>query len=577
MPAIPAAPGKRSEGPRAPDGTPIETASARTGDDTVTREVIESFRKAVGPAITRDQAAKAPRIEGGAPPTPVPTSLKTEKGSIPVPANSAVAMVDDGPRGHINHGVISLKAPDGSILGQYRFVNGGGGAGTIPHGAYDVTNFRDAASRKAQGLTNLGDTFDLNDVFDARAGRTRTALRIHEAHGDGTLGCIGIQGGAAAWRDFTGKMRTLVEQGGGKYTLVLGSEDGGGQGQGQTPTAQEGFARVLGTTGKAVGGYASPELKADPKAARILDLVTGAELNAGNAGNYNAIFGNAGATEDLSKRTLDQTIAWSRDRGTSSSATGRYQFMADTMAGLKKEMGLTGTEAFTPELQDRMALRLLARRGFGDWKTGKLSTDDFANRLAQEWASLPNLQTGRSHYAGDGVNKALVSPEQVRSVLEGTGAFPGARLASVAKTLTAPVAGSRFLSRVRGMFGGGSGPEATPAPVPEPAPITTRPAPLPGPVQANHDRVLAGLEPEVASVVRRAQADNPNLRLAAVSGRGGSVEVRAVGPDGRAIPVGEGDDPVGAALQRAAGQLGVGVNWASGTRTLSSVKKTLKA
>ena len=48
--------------------------------------------------------------------------------------------------------------------------------------------------------------------------------------------------------------------------------------------------------------------------------------------------------------------------------------------GLKKEMGLSGMEAFTPELQDRMALRLLARRGFGDWKAGKLSNDDFANR-----------------------------------------------------------------------------------------------------------------------------------------------------------------------------------------------------
>jgi hypothetical protein len=226
-----------------------------------------------------------------------------------------------------------------------------------------------------------------------------------------------------------------------------------------------------------------------------------------------------------------------------------------------------------------MALRLLNRRGYREWATGKLSTDDFANRLAQEWASLPNLQTGRSHYAGDGVNKALVSPEQVRSVLEGTGAFPGARLASVARTLTAPVAGSRFLSRVRGMFGGGSGPETTSAPslAPEPAQTPARPVPLPAPLQASHERILAGLEPDVAAVVRRAQADNPNLRLAAVSGRGGSVEVRAVGPDGRAIPTGDGDE-VGEALQRAAGQLGVGVNWAPDKRTLSSsMKKTLKA
>ncbi len=117
------------------------------------------------------------------------------------------------------------------------------------------------------------------------------------------------------------------------------------------------------------------------------------------------------------------------------------------------------------------------------------------------------------------------------------------------------------------MFGGGStSPE-----------VASAPAPLPAPIQANHERVVASLEPDVAAVVRRAQADNPTLRLAAVSGRGGSVEVRAVDRAGRPIQSAGGDDPVGAALQRAAGQLGVGVNWASGTRTLSAVKKTLKA
>ncbi len=404
IPAPEAAPGRRSEGPRAPDGTPIEPASVQTsGDDTATREIMAAFQRAVGPPVTREVAAKAPRVEGGAPPTPVPASLLTEKGATPVPAASAVAVVDDGPRGHINHGVISLKGPDGSILGQYRFVNGGGGAGSIPHGAYEVTNYRDAASRKSQGLSNLGDTFDLNDVFDARAGRTRTALRIHQVHGEGTLGCIGIQGGDAAWRDFSAKMQNLVREGGGKYTLVLGSEEGGaGGGGGETRSVQEAFARALGSAARPAGGYASRELQADPRAARILDFVAGAELNPANGGNYNAFFGNAGAAEDLGKRTLDQTIAWSRDRGTSSSATGRYQFMADTMAGLKKEMGLSGREAFTPELQDRMALKLLERRGYREWSTGRLGDEEFANRLAQEWASLPNLTTAAATTPGTG-------------------------------------------------------------------------------------------------------------------------------------------------------------------------------
>jgi muramidase (phage lysozyme) len=477
-------------------------------------------------------------------------------------------MVDDGPRGHINHGVISLKAPDGSILGQYRFVNGGGGAGTIPHGAYDVTNFRDAASRKAQGLTNLGDTFDLNDVFDARAGRTRTALRIHEAHGDGTLGCIGIQGGAAAWRDFTGKMRTLVEQGGGKYTLVLGSEEGGGQGQGQTPAMQDGFARVLGTTGKAVGGYASPALQADTRAARILDFVAGAELNQASGGNYNAFFGNAGATEDLSKRTLDQTIAWSRDRGTSSSATGRYQFMADTMAGLKKEMGLSGSEAFTPELQDRMALRLLNRRGYREWAAGRISTDAFANALAKEWAALPNLQTGRSHYAGDGVNKALVSPDQVRAALTGTGAFPAARVEQAAQTLARQASGPEFSQRARTMLGGAAEPQAAPmvdaySNAPRPDVAARMRALNPDPL-ATSDAVLSEVAPNLVAAIRKAQADNPKLRIVAVARSGEGVEVWPADAEGRVSFDPAQQDAVSAAIRRSAAQLGLGVNFHGG-------------
>ncbi|KQP81768.1 hypothetical protein ASF60_22185 [Methylobacterium sp. Leaf113] len=124
-------------------------------------------------------------------------------------------------------------------------------------------------------------------------------------------------------------------------------------------------------------------------------------------------------------------MAWSGNRGTESSATGRYQFMKKTLRGLKQEMGLSGTERFSPELQDRMALQLLNRRGYSEWQAGRITDAQFANRLALEWASLPNItaQNGRpagvSAYTGDGLNKSLVSPASVLAALTGRGSSEG--------------------------------------------------------------------------------------------------------------------------------------------------------
>lgn len=49
--------------------------------------------------------------------------------------------------------------------------------------------------------------------------------------------------------------------------------------------------------------------------------------------------------------------------GKGSSAVGRYQIVSKTLRGLIEEMGLSGNELFSPELQDQMADRLIDRRG----------------------------------------------------------------------------------------------------------------------------------------------------------------------------------------------------------------------
>jgi muramidase (phage lysozyme) len=178
--------------------------------------------------------------------------------------------------------------------------------------------------------------------------------------------------------------------------------------------------------------------KTVPKGAAILlDFIGDIEAPDG----YNVIFGNrqGALAKPLTQMTLDEVIAkgrtWSSKGWASkfkstkaSSAAGRYQFMNATLKGLKEELGLRGTQVFTPDLQDRLGYHLLRRRGYDAWITGNLGDIEFAKRLAQEWASLPVLaptkrgkvpiSVGQSYYAGDGLNKSLTKPAQVKAVLD---------------------------------------------------------------------------------------------------------------------------------------------------------------
>lgn len=138
------------------------------------------------------------------------------------------------------------------------------------------------------------------------------------------------------------------------------------------------------------------------------------------AGNYNAIYGNVGNKDDLSKYTLDQILGmqqqWRR-QGKASTAIGGYQFIYRTLQGLKDELGLSGNERFTPKLQDTLALQLLRRRGIEGYLSGRTSKETFARSLSMEWASLPDPSTGRSFYDGDGLNKSRTDTASVYQAL----------------------------------------------------------------------------------------------------------------------------------------------------------------
>lgn len=118
--------------------------------------------------------------------------------------------------------------------------------------------------------------------------------------------------------------------------------------------------------------------------------------------------------------------SWSRRFG--SSATGAPQLMRATLKGLIDELGLSTQQKLDADLQDRLGYHLLIRRGYHQFMTGEIGRAEFGRRLAQEWASFPvlvatkgakrNLTRGQSYYAGDGLNKALVTPEKVEAVLD---------------------------------------------------------------------------------------------------------------------------------------------------------------
>lgn len=154
---------------------------------------------------------------------------------------------------------------------------------------------------------------------------------------------------------------------------------------------------------------------------QLLDSIGAAE-----GANYDTLFGYAEqegapfAGTQVTDMSLDEVQALQklmvRQNGISS-AVGKYQFIQDTLRSAIAGLGLKGSEKFTPEVQDKLALWLLQNRtSFGDWIIGNGDAAKFQNELATQWASIPNT-SGRSHYADDGVNNASKAGEALVGML----------------------------------------------------------------------------------------------------------------------------------------------------------------
>lgn len=154
----------------------------------------------------------------------------------------------------------------------------------------------------------------------------------------------------------------------------------------------------------------------DPCTDTILDFIAGGVAgNAGgeSGGNYNAVIGDAAATDDLSVKTLSDIYALMSQLlsdGEPSTAVGRYQIIRHTLQSLQAKAQIPNSALFTPELQDKLAVLLLIGRGYPKWWRGVMGDQEFAHGLSMEWASLPDpYNGGKSHYDGIGPNHAGTS------------------------------------------------------------------------------------------------------------------------------------------------------------------------
>lgn len=165
----------------------------------------------------------------------------------------------------------------------------------------------------------------------------------------------------------------------------------------------------------------------------LLDFIAKYE----SGGNYNAYFRHA-TNQNSPKFTsmkLNSVLKWQRNHtevnGAYSSAVGRYQIIRKTLVGLVASMNLDGDSVrFSKDTQEKLAIKLLEQRGLGKFRNGSLSLDDFGNRIAMEWASMPVLKAisgpdgqtvlpGFSYYGYDGVNKAHASTAGLTNALNG--------------------------------------------------------------------------------------------------------------------------------------------------------------
>lgn len=152
----------------------------------------------------------------------------------------------------------------------------------------------------------------------------------------------------------------------------------------------------------------------------LLDTIAKGESN----GNYNAYYGHPdNIAVVFTSMSVKDVLAWQTTyvaQGSSSSAVGKYQIVRSTLRGLVQEMNIKQNTLFDETLQDRLAIKLLERRGLEEYVDGRISREQLAHNLSKEWAALPRVigdNPTESYYQGDGLNKVQISIDEIFSAI----------------------------------------------------------------------------------------------------------------------------------------------------------------
>ena len=136
-------------------------------------------------------------------------------------------------------------------------------------------------------------------------------------------------------------------------------------------------------------------------------LIRAGEGTSGESG-YNTMF-TGSQFSDTSKHPRQIN----RSGDLASDAAGAYQFLSTTWDGAKNALGLTD---FSPASQEKAGKYLAQQRGLATDTvfTDKQSFLKELDKIAPEWASMPTLATGTSHYGQGGL-----TPDQAWNIYNG--------------------------------------------------------------------------------------------------------------------------------------------------------------
>lgn len=158
--------------------------------------------------------------------------------------------------------------------------------------------------------------------------------------------------------------------------------------------------------------------------------------SAGDATAYNKFVGGKlvsgkGATVE-GKAITSMTVGEIREQQKAGNlhAVGRFQMIGSTLQGAIKAGEVNLNDVFDEKTQNRLFDYLLKKRPVARaYMTGENdNVEDAVTALSKEWAAIgvPKdmqgnkrwVKKGESYYAGDGVNRATISPESVIEALE---------------------------------------------------------------------------------------------------------------------------------------------------------------